>query len=1350
MKLPYQAIFEHAKSDLSVEMILQIIQNYNEEYRANFSNIPRESLENFVIAVYQQWFRELRAKLCSSSSSSSLLFGQRVKDFDDGIGFLPTQTQELRDLVGAAISNEASLTIHPVVDGAMACLTLGIFKQFKSFNEVYQNISTQQIFSNINTPFFNDASKLYEDAFNNFIRATELAQMLKEPGLKDFKKIQEKISIISDASVYTMPLPPSGRTVFHELCEYGSVDLLTLLLGKFNESLNVFKPLTDPTTRPKDWNPKALTAKLIAAIKRGESDNIRLCIDLGANLSYVDTNTQKSILDYACEYSHVETVQELLKQRIPIERSTTELSAFDWALRSSQDETKVLSVIKILVDYCTGFKKQKSIIDSEEDVYKGEDELRTKALQKAVERDFLLVVQFLVESGANQHVLTKEGDNLLHLAAKSKNIKIFTYLLRIGVDVWQKNNNKRTPTEVAPADVQSAINNAVTEWKSGAENKRLVESRISLFLAEDKWSISVDEMQEMQRVKSIIDINTQYTLGRYFYEKKEFEKAKWWFFYAVTDGHIEAQRYFTELQQYIIEKEHLDILTKPEKLSEKNQVGDEIQLQRNLLMISERHPLLGPCEDLSGAVKATEPLFQTTTESLVKLVYWAQIYVGLLNQRKEINSEAREVNQKFKEIKKILQKQKNILDEFDKTFLDGVREDNLLLNNEIQVSAIKVVLLFLKVTATQLIQCYQPKVSTRKSPHAKLVSALREINTFCAEEISKSFYNYHLTLPQPRPLLHSIQTGHCYLTEHAAEKLIPLQGGIVGEHLGGTHPVIPLKGNHYKYIGGNASSSPSPSSPGDAEIVNLSNKSIANQGSAPTTLLKVSRGDISANYLVTPTVQGVTFEHILRYHPEFLAFLDPYMLSARFVMSLLVCPADEKAANEIVEFNKAKDESPHPFSMKVRSIDNDMAFGKALVRKNGKIYTEILSIFYFLKQRDVPLDPAFVEDFLKIDPEKNCIELLSAMAEKNGDYIALLDKKIFTQQEFEGDTNLPPKLPDGYINYRYRVLCLIQQRLREEPNISAMDLFKTAEPILARIYEEIGKEFPDQPLEAYQKLALIVDLKPYITTILREQTTLSCSFSQEDRWKTRRISLADAARDLTACIRLNKLSHAKTASEMLTLLFKNLSTIIDALTLCDGYQLEINDILGPKQLKLHQLTLVGTFNWTAVQFIEVADFFKAAYIILQESNGALPVIESDWSVLLDSIRNLKLKVSLRLGETIISLQFEPKDILQRCVAANVNEDLAFIKFLRTITPACSVSDTSMVSLSSAINFISAASDSSTASSSPVNWRVSVGCVRRATGSKVSFLRGRPSSLDPNAESQALASNTSSTLPSPSS
>lgn len=320
-------------------------------------------------------------------------------------------------------------------------------------------------------------------------------------------------------------------------------------------------------------------------------------------------------------------------------------------------------------------------------------------------------------------------------------------------------------------------------------------------------------------------------------------------------------------------------------------------------------------------------------------------------------------------------------------------------------------------------------------------------------------------------LIHNSSNGTRILLPQFGYRLLPKnfseENYLKSDVKQGSHPVIIINGVHYKCVTDGLVTI----SPGVEYMVDRLNKLLIGHGSAPTTLLKVSRGKKQIIFQASKTVQGIDLEYILQSHPEYLDHLDMNNYSAMTILGILTNPQDGKPDNYMVEIEVEKDLSSNDQikALHIVGIDNDLAFGQSVKRKlisNGKeelFLTEVKNVLFLFPQMNLPFHSQIRSHLSTLAIEFILLQWLYALHQQNQSYDNFLHQNIFTVEEMNL-LRIPIYLPQNLTRTIYRKLKKIQSFIRSispDKDITHQSLLSHVEPIIGEFYERARSLYPD-------------------------------------------------------------------------------------------------------------------------------------------------------------------------------------------------------------------------------------------------------------------------------------------------
>lgn len=332
--------------------------------------------------------------------------------------------------------------------------------------------------------------------------------------------------------------------------------------------------------------------------------------------------------------------------------------------------------------------------------------------------------------------------------------------------------------------------------------------------------------------------------------------------------------------------------------------------------------------------------------------------------------------------------------------------------------------------------------------------------------------------------LHDADLGSVLLTEEAASKLMP-EGALITEMEHGHHVVITHAGMHFKCLKDTGAEQGCllGGLPGMEFMVDRLAKLTVGHGTAPSRLVKITKGDRHITMQVSRTVEGTTLDWVLTHHPEWIEKLEARNVAEITLVGLLTNPADGKADNYMVEVEyEVIDGVKQVKHLHLVGIDNDMAFADPIRQLSGDerdFCTDVRSVMFLLPAMDQPIHPDSRNHFLSLLPDLTLLEWLKVLEQRNRKYRALRKENIFTQEDYEGDPRdpggeglqLPIRIPKSCIKRLYKTMVKIQAIMTENANATLHDIFARVQPALAEAYHKqrhSGKSILEQVYNMYE------------------------------------------------------------------------------------------------------------------------------------------------------------------------------------------------------------------------------------------------------------------------------------------
>jgi len=286
---------------------------------------------------------------------------------------------------------------------------------------------------------------------------------------------------------------------------------------------------------------------------------------------------------------------------------------------------------------------------------------------------------------------------------------------------------------------------------------------------------------------------------------------------------------------------------------------------------------------------------------------------------------------------------------------------------------------------------------------------------------------------------------------------------------GNKHPVHEHKGMHLKL---------DPSFPGAEFMTHSLNTIITGTGSPPTRLAKVCYKNQAKLYIVSKTVEGIDLEKVNRWHPEFLDKLCPTNFSNMSLLSFLTDPQDGHGRNYQVQFIFDDTPQRNLVRTKLVGIDNDLNFAIPIIANGHGHAVDIKCMLYALPAMKRSIDKDAKAAFLKLKPATAVVEWLQKLQKQNQHYQALNEEGVLSEKEFT-ESKLPIKLRPDTAEQLYQKIVHIQKLLLEdtENTLTHNDIFKSLQPVVARVYEAMLKHYQGDAEKVMEEL--YKEVKPF-------------------------------------------------------------------------------------------------------------------------------------------------------------------------------------------------------------------------------------------------------------------------------
>lgn len=342
--------------------------------------------------------------------------------------------------------------------------------------------------------------------------------------------------------------------------------------------------------------------------------------------------------------------------------------------------------------------------------------------------------------------------------------------------------------------------------------------------------------------------------------------------------------------------------------------------------------------------------------------------------------------------------------------------------------------------------------------------------------------------------IHDVDLGSNLLTMEAAERLMP-EGLLVKENQQGHHVVVAYQGMHFKCLQDSHAESGNLISalPGVEFMVDRLAKLVVGHGTAPSRLVKLTRGDRQLIMQVSRSVEGTTLDWVLQHFPGVVELVNRQNLADMTLISPLTNPQDGKADNYMVEIEYEENEAENEEEESTRQlkalhlvgIDNDMAFGDTVSSCSSfhddhtDFVAQVRNVVYLLPAMDEPISPDSRDHFLALSPDVTLLAWLDILEERNVQYERMRKEGVFTTDDFEGDRRdpsdeglqLPIRIPEGVVTRLYHNMDKIQHQLRMYPQSTLHQVFAQVEPGLAEMYQTFrhsGKPIVSQIQDLYE------------------------------------------------------------------------------------------------------------------------------------------------------------------------------------------------------------------------------------------------------------------------------------------
>lgn len=396
--------------------------------------------------------------------------------------------------------------------------------------------------------------------------------------------------------------------------------------------------------------------------------------------------------------------------------------------------------------------------------------------------------------------------------------------------------------------------------------------------------------------------------------------------------------------------------------------------------------------------------------------------------------------------------------------------------------------------------------------------------------------------PTARTWVHDVDLGSVILKEQAARKLMP-DGVVITEMENGHHAVITYGGMHFKILKDSFGHAPLLAGlPGIEYMVDRLTKLVVGHGTAPSRLVKITKGSRQLIMQVALSVAGETLKWVLTHHPTWIEKLDERNASEITLIGLLTNPRDGKPDNFMVEVEyEEKHGLKEVKRLHLVGIDNDMAFADPIRQfehvspsEEKDFHTQVLNVVFLLPTMDRPIHPDSRDHFLALSPDLTLLEWLKALEQRNRKYEALREQNIFTQEDYQGDPGseglqLPITIPDLLIKRLYHTMVKMQNFMRQHPSATLHDIFADIQPALATAYHSSrlsGQPILEQVDALYDKTMRehLGDIKKPKTQDERQRMYSFLIYEAHKAKETvTKLSVDEAAKQLLCCVPVKRI-----------------------------------------------------------------------------------------------------------------------------------------------------------------------------------------------------------------------------------
>ena len=836
--------------------------------------------------------------------------------------------------------------------------------------------------------------------------------------------------------MYTWPLK-DGWTLYHYLTAHSVVDCVKRMMASCQELLGFLSIIPSP----QGWRPTTLTQCLIAGVQKNHRDLVEVCVQLGAEVTH-RSSTGKHALHYAAAAGGTEMV-ELLLPHLPVNRGPDLWGALHQALKAPTSVAVVdlLATVKLLLD--NGADPKERDINGDTPLHlaarRGDDEL----------------LQCLLAAGADFSVANEAGDLPLHCAAANNHKSLYRRLLYAGSDRHHRNKAGKKAVRCCPKSERAAFKEYHRQWDGVMRQQAKLLKTLSS--ASDLRELdNVEEWQE--KAQRLGEPQIQYKLACHYERQRDWASAALWANYAAEQGHGPGRRLQFRMESYINKEKQYKTLLSTVTPPEDPPFTQEHRLQRAITALVEPIPIEESVSGLRSLIDKL-PLWDQPVNIITHLqdaLMWLGVYRqcalegACLDESSELNELFR---QRLKAWSAIVKTESPLAQQLWQFFQVNILKKQSFSSNNLNFSVVGLFTVVLPSVLRDITVCLgalQPKVK-RGTRWVNAVRLLNRLQRDITGVLNKRLAQQNYDVLGEMALLYCSLSGVGLLKMAAANKLIPIEGPVQRENEHGMHTVLQLPSVHYKKL------DKTYAAPGVEMAVNAWNTLVANTGSPPTTLLKVRRGQRQHIYQASYTIEGMDMLSVLTMHPELLGRLDPRSFSAQCLLSIFMLPRDGKPDNIMGAFDVAVAGTVD--KLRLVSIDNDLAFGRPLVKRVDDYCSQVRTFIWLLPAMDHPIENTLREDFLALSPINVCLQWLEKLYEFNEAIAEQMAQGIFTSEELSGDPRkdapsleLPLCLPKGTIVGLYQIFVRMQEQLQNHPNMTHQELLIAVRPLLGHLY----------------------------------------------------------------------------------------------------------------------------------------------------------------------------------------------------------------------------------------------------------------------------------------------------------